>query len=142
MKFNSIFKFILLLSISSGLYAQDFYTYKLFTNEFQAVFPGEPSMQQIPREVLDPKVIESSIPYEYRKNLTKKQIKKIVSNITIRLKSSQIFTYTDKTTKLSFISKTTSSEVKTNKALQAEYTRMKIKQGREAKGDIQCLDLF
>ena len=42
MKFYKVFKFIILFSISSGLYAQDFYAYKLFDNQFQAVFPEEP----------------------------------------------------------------------------------------------------
>ena len=44
MRLINIFKFIVFISISSQLYAQDFYTYELFDNKFQAAFPGEPSI--------------------------------------------------------------------------------------------------
>jgi flagellar basal body-associated protein FliL len=42
MKSTNILKFILLISFALGLEAQGFNTYKLFNNEFQAVFPDKP----------------------------------------------------------------------------------------------------
>jgi len=50
MRFHNILKVLVLIFISSGLHAQDFYSYKLFDNKFQAVFPGEPSETPIPNE--------------------------------------------------------------------------------------------
>lgn len=111
MKLNNIIKIIVFIFISSVLNAQDFYSYKLFNNKFQAVFPGEPSVQHIPKEALNPKVIENSLPYEYRKKLTKKEIKKIVSDAIITIKKSQPYIYTDKTNQLSFTSQSVPSNV-------------------------------
>jgi hypothetical protein len=37
-------KYLLLLFLSSSVFAQDFHTYKLFNNEFEAVFPAQPSV--------------------------------------------------------------------------------------------------
>lgn len=45
-KSNPILKFIFLLSFSFSLNAQEFYTYRLFNNEFQAVFPATPTEQR------------------------------------------------------------------------------------------------
>ncbi len=50
MKLHNILKFLVFIFISSGVYAQGFYSYKLFDNEFQAIFPGEPTEQRIPNE--------------------------------------------------------------------------------------------
>ncbi|MFK5984816.1 MAG: hypothetical protein QM479_05270 [Pseudomonadota bacterium] len=44
MKLINIFFSIVFISISSQSYAQEFYTYKLFDNKFQAVFPEEPKI--------------------------------------------------------------------------------------------------
>ena len=46
---------------------QEYYTYKLFNNKFQAVFPDEPSLQEIPKELLNPKEIDKSFPIKYTK---------------------------------------------------------------------------
>ena len=111
MKKNTTLRFALLIFFSIGLYAQDFYTYKLFNNEFQAVFPGQPSVQEIPEELLDSKAIENSLPYEYRKELTQKQINKIVSDTMNQFKMSQPYIYTDMNNQLSFTAQTMPSQV-------------------------------
>lgn len=111
MKFNNILKFIVLILISSGLNAQDFYSYKLFDNKFQAVFPGEPSIQHIPKELLDPRAIEKSLPYEYKKQLTQKQIKKFVSDTIIQMRNSRPYVYIDKSNQLSFNSQSMPSQL-------------------------------
>ena len=53
---------------------QEYYTYKLFNNKFQVVFPGEPSLQEIPKELLNPKEMGKTIPYKYRKELNTAKI--------------------------------------------------------------------
>ena len=100
-----------MIFISTGVYAQDFYTYKLFNNKFQAIFPGEPTIQKIPKELLDSKAIENSLPYEYRKELTQKQINKIVSDTMNQFKMSQPYIYTDMNNQLSFTAQTMPSQV-------------------------------
>lgn len=42
MKLRNVLKSLLLIFMSSGLSAQDFYSYKLFNNKFEAVFPSSP----------------------------------------------------------------------------------------------------
>ncbi|HIP13706.1 MAG TPA: hypothetical protein EYG73_13440 [Arcobacter sp.] len=111
MKLSNILKFIILISISSGLYAQDFYSYKLFDNKFQVIFPGEPSVQHIPKELLDPKAIEKSIPYEYKKKLTQKQIEKLISDI-INRNNIQAYIYGDKVNQIAFTSQSMPSALK------------------------------
>ena len=86
--------------ISSGLNAQDFYSYKLFDNKFQAVFPGQPYIQDIPEELINQRTIENSIPYKYKKDLSRKQIRKLVSDTIIQMKNSTPYAYTDKINKL------------------------------------------
>ena len=44
MKFKNILKYLLPIFLSSSVFAQDFYTYELFDNKFQAAYPGEPSI--------------------------------------------------------------------------------------------------
>lgn len=112
MNFNIILKVIVLIFWSScAVYAQEFYSYKLFDNKFQAVFPGEPSIQQYPKELLDPKSIEKSLPYEYTKQLSQKQIKKIVSDTIIKLKNRQSYIFTDKINRISFTAQSMPSEL-------------------------------
>jgi flagellar FliL protein len=50
-KSTPILKFIFLLSFSFALNAQEFYTYQLFNNEFQAVFPAKPVELTLPNKV-------------------------------------------------------------------------------------------
>ena len=111
MKFSNLLKFIVLITISSGVYAQDFYTYKLFGNKFQVIFPGEPYIQDIPKELLDPVRIENSIPYKYKKGLSQYQIKKLVSNTIQQMKNSIPYAYTDKINKLSFTAQSLPSQL-------------------------------
>ena len=73
-----------MILITNVLNAQDFYTYKLFNNKFQVIFPGQPYIQDIPEELINPKTIENSIPYKYKKDLYQEMIKKyliVISNI-------------------------------------------------------------
>lgn len=111
MKLHNILKFLVLMFISSGLHAQNFYSYKLFDNKFQAVFPGEPSVQHIPKELLDPKTIERSLPYEYKKQLTQKQINKIVSDV-IKRNNIQAYQYSDRANQIAFTSQSMPSALK------------------------------
>lgn len=111
MKSSNILKFIILILISNGLYAQDFYSYKLFDNKFQAIYPGEPSIQNIPKEVLNPETIKKSIPYEYRKELTQKKIDEIVSYTIMKLRSSQPYIYVDKINQISYSSQSMPSQL-------------------------------
>lgn len=108
MKLSNLIKFFLLIFISTGVYAQDFYTYKLFNNEFQAVFPGEPSIINIPAELLNPEIIEKSIPYKYKKELTQQQIKKVVSDIVNR-NNIQAYQYADRDNQIAYTSQSTLS---------------------------------
>ncbi len=96
MKFHNILKFIILILITNVLNAQDFYTYKLFNNKFQVIFPGQPYIQDIPKELINPRTIENSIPYKYKKDLSRKQITKLVSDTIIQMKNSTPYAYTDK----------------------------------------------
>ena len=111
MEKNTTLRFALLIFFSIGLYAQDLYTYKLFNNEFQAVFPGQPSVQEIPKEVLDPIAIEKSLPYEYKKQLTRKQVDKIVSDV-INKNNIQSYIYADRDNQIAYTSQSGSSGFK------------------------------
>jgi len=42
MKFNNILNFIILMFITSILNAQEFYSYKLFNDNFKTIFPSSP----------------------------------------------------------------------------------------------------
>lgn len=83
-----------------------YYIYELFDNKFQAIFPDTPSIQEMPNELLDPKTIMQSLPYEYIKQLSKKQIDKILADTIEKMKNSQPYIYTDVTKQISYISQT------------------------------------
>ena len=87
------------LLFSLPLSEQKFYSYKLFDNEFKAMFPAEPTVLEVPKELLDPKRIEQSIPYEYRKQLTKKELDRIVENI-VKKNAIKAYQYIDQTNKV------------------------------------------
>lgn len=86
-----------------------YYIYKLFNNKFQAVFPDNPSIQEIPTELLDPKAIAIKLPYEYIKELSKKQVDKIIADTILQMKNNQPYIYTDKINKMSYTAQTTPS---------------------------------
>lgn len=111
MKFHNILKFIILILITNVLNAQDFYTYKLFNNKFQVIFPGQPYIQDIPEELINPRTIENSIPYKYKKDLSRKQIRKLVSDAIIQIKNSTPYAYTDIVNKLSFTAQSLPSQL-------------------------------
>lgn len=69
------------LLFSLPLSEQKFYSYKLFDNEFKAMFPSKPTVLEIPKELLDPRKIEQLIPYTYRKQLTKEELDGIIAKI-------------------------------------------------------------
>ncbi len=108
---HNLLKFIIVIVFSNLAYAQEFYTYKLFDNKFQAVFPGNPSIQEIPKELLDPIAIEKSLPYEYKKELSESQIKKIVLETIKQMKASEPYIYIDNINKISFTSQSLSSNL-------------------------------
>jgi hypothetical protein len=101
-------KLILLISLSILTFAstlvneKEYYLYKLYNNKFQAVFPGNPTIQEIPQELLDSKMIVNSLPYEYRKQLTQSQIDKIVSNTIQQFRNNQPYIYADQNSKVWF----------------------------------------
>lgn len=82
----------------------EFYTYKLFNNKFQAVFPDTPTLKEFPREALNLKYIIESLPYEYKKELSKKQIEKIAMDTIEKVKNSQPYIYSDTINQVSYTS--------------------------------------
>lgn len=82
----------------------NYYIYKLFNNKFQAIFPDTPSVQKIPQELLNPSSIKKSLPYKYRKELSPKQLNKIIADIIEKMKNSQPLIYTDEQNQMSFTS--------------------------------------
>lgn len=80
----------------------DFYIYKLFDNKFQAVFPNSPSIQEIPKELLNRNNILKSLPPEYVKELTQKQIDKVLNDTIEIMRSSQPLIYADMVNKRSY----------------------------------------
>lgn len=112
MKYHKILSLIVAILLSSNmLYAQEFYTYKLFDNKFQVVFPGEPSIQHIPNELLDPKQIENSLPYEYKKQLSQQQIKQIVSDTITTIINNQLYIYSDTNNQVAYIAQSVPSKI-------------------------------
>ena len=73
-KYKPIFNYVANSLVVNDLYTkkndnrQEYYTYKLFDNKFQAKFPDEPSLQEIPKELLNPKEIEKSFQLNIQKN--------------------------------------------------------------------------
>jgi len=82
----------------------NYYLYELFDNKFQVVFPGAPSIQEIPEELLNRNYILKSLPYEYTKELTQKQIDDILDNTIEKMKNSQPYIFTDTKNQMSFTS--------------------------------------
>lgn|GEM_PF-1321276 len=82
----------------------NYYIYKLFDNKFQAIFPDSPSIQAIPKELINPTTILNSIPYKHRKDLSQKQIDKILKNTISEMKNMQPYIYTDTTNQISYTS--------------------------------------
>lgn len=107
-KFKPIFNYVANSLVVNDIYtkkndnAVEYYTYKLFNNKFQAVFPDEPSLQEIPIELLNPKEIEKSFPYKYTKELNQKQIDKIVQEAIVNLKNNQPYIYADTNNQISY----------------------------------------
>jgi hypothetical protein len=87
------------LLFSLPLSEQKFYSYKLFDNEFKAMFPAKPTVLEVPKELLDPKRIEQSIPYEYKKRLTRQEIDEIIANI-VKKNHIKAYQYIDKRNKI------------------------------------------
>lgn len=88
--------------LSSSAFAQDYYVYELFNNKFQAAFPGRPSISDLPKDLLDADRLEKLLPYEQKKHLTQKQIKKIALDTIKQLRNSQPYVYFDKVNKITF----------------------------------------
>ena len=107
-KYKPIFNYVANSLVVNDLYTkkndnrQEYYTYKLFDNKFQAIFPDEPSLQEIPKELLNPKEIEKSFPIKYTKELTQKQIDKLVQDVIVNLKNNQSYIYTDRDKQISY----------------------------------------
>lgn len=81
MKKLILFVTLSILAFASNVFNQkEYYLYTLYDNKFQVVFPGDPSIQEIPQELLDPKMIVKSLPHEYKKQMTQSQIDKIASS--------------------------------------------------------------
>lgn len=92
--------------------ANEFYTYNLFYNKFQAVFPGEPTIQEIPIEQIDPIALEKMIPYKYKKDMSQTQVEKLVANMIIQMKNSQPYIYVDNINQIWYKSQTMPSQMK------------------------------
>ncbi|MAC83380.1 MAG: hypothetical protein CL624_04525 [Arcobacter sp.] len=107
-KFLPLFDQIVNSLVIKDLYTEisdtetNYYIYKLFNNKFQAVFPDSPSIQEIPKELLNPNSIKKSIPYKYRKELNTKQLNKIIADIIEKMRNSQPLKYTDEKNQVSY----------------------------------------
>lgn len=107
-KFKPLFNYVANSLVVNDIYtkkndnAAEYYTYKLFNNKFQAVFPDEPSLQEIPKELLNPKEIEKSFPIKYTKELTQKQIDKLVQDVIVNLKNNQPYIYADTNNQIAY----------------------------------------
>jgi len=86
------------LLFSLPLSEQKFYSYKLFDNEFKAMFPSKPTVLEVPKELLDPRKIEQAIPYKYRKQLTKEELDGIIAKI-VNKNRIKAYEYIDQTNK-------------------------------------------
>ena len=82
----------------------NYYLYELFDNKFQVVFPGAPSIQEIPKELLNRNYILKSLPNEYTKELTQKLLNDILDDTIKKMKNSQPYIYTDIKNQMSFTS--------------------------------------
>jgi len=102
MKLKKLLKYLVPILLSSSVFAQDFYSYKLFNNKFQAVFPGKPSLEPISDKVFNRKRIENLIPSEYRKKSSPKEIKEMVSQAIQEIKDRKVYYYNDNDNYLSF----------------------------------------
>jgi len=104
MKLKTLLKCLAPILLSSSAFSQDLYTYELFNNKFQAVFPSEPSLQSTPDGLLDPKRVEGLLPPEYKKTLSPKQLKNAVSEGILLLKKNKTYFYNDSGSNLRFTS--------------------------------------
>ena len=100
MKFDNILKYVLLLCVASGLYAQNFYTYKLFDDRFQAVFPGNPEVISLPKAYIDA-TVDKGLAYAKYKNMTKKQKNRFVDELKNNTKAYQ---YVDNANQIAYTS--------------------------------------
>lgn len=89
----------------------NYYIYKLFDNKFQAIFPDKPSLQQIPKELLNPKFLLKRLPYEYTNKLSKKQLDKVVANAILQVKNNQPYIFSDTINQISYTSQTMPSNL-------------------------------
>jgi hypothetical protein len=111
-KFKPIFNYVANSLVISDLYTKkndnvvEYYTYKLFDDKFQAVFSGEPSLQEIPEELINPKEIEKSFPIKYTKELTQKQIDTLVQETISNMKNNQSYIYTDTYNQIAYSAQT------------------------------------
>lgn len=86
-------KNILLLSLYfSILSAQGLYTYKLFNNKFQAMFPAEPTRYSS-GNVMSKEEFIRSLPTEYKNQLTNQQLEQIYQTA---IESSYYYMYLDR----------------------------------------------
>ena len=103
MKKLILFITLSILAFASNVFNQkEYYLYTLYDNKFQVVFPGDPSIQEIPQELLDLKMIVKSLPHEYKKQMTQSQIDKIASSAIQQFKSNQLYIYVDQNSKIWF----------------------------------------
>lgn len=93
--------FLTILAICSLLEAseQQLYSYKLFNNQFQAVFPAEPQKKSV-ANVLTKEEFISKIPPEYRNQLSNKKLNEIYENV---MESSYAYIYLDTSNKISYV---------------------------------------
>lgn len=115
-KYSTLFEQIANSLVINNIYtnqkntSKQFYTYKLFNNKFQVVFPDEPTLQKIPKELIDPKTILKSISHKYAKNLTKKQRDEVVFQTIKLIKKTIQYNYIDESNQISYIAQTMPSE--------------------------------
>ncbi len=93
--------FLTILVICSFLKAseQQLYSYKLFNNQFQAVFPDEPQKKSV-ANVLTKEEFISKIPPEYQNQLSNKKLNEIYENV---MESSYAYIYLDTKNKISYV---------------------------------------
>lgn len=99
------------LYIEEQVNSNKFYTYSLFNNSFQAVFPGEPTIQEIPIEQIDPNALEKMIPYKYKKDMNQNQVEKLIADMILQMKNNQPYIYVDNLNKIWYSSQTIPSKM-------------------------------
>lgn len=111
MKFNNFLKVVVLLVIIfNELSAQEFSIFKLYNNKFEAVFPQKPTIQEMPKDYLDPKKLEDSMPLEYKNKLSKVERKKVIADY-ISKNTIESYEYYDNVNHITYTSSSFASQL-------------------------------